>query len=1321
MQDFPNQVFLAYWKPVSSLELDIWHRWLHAHKIHILLANDHPLPKHLLTPNSSGRYMAVQSRKAGVQLSDCLKRFSSFVLLENTTYIKFIYDDSHDPSIPNSFYIIRMASKPPCVIIWLAFPGGTPGRIRNKVVKEVTNLISTLNIKQTQSWRDPTHHHEVCRFHPGAGDSIVSHELCESQACFQFSKPIERLMVRYDHIPSDFTNMLEPAFDSLSNKNGMKFTRRIVNIFGGIIHERPSSGTYLTLSRYLHHRRWIWTVQYKESPVLMPEASITRILTTLLRVRQMEGFTFAYSKNGIQTLMMELPMMMNGQNVSCVVQYVLFPPQTSSGSLSNLSTWSEDAANDGETSTISSIDKPEDESVQIITEVWVEPQDGIVLKDNGPNLGHNWDEVIGVTYDLIPKVIYPKDNEVISCLLTCEHLALMCQKSLDPQQLVDQGKTCLPEEEKLENSGVEILPIQWNLTTVLSKSQPVELLLPMFIQNLAFDSGKEHPDRSNEDLYKELIENIAKLHDQQINLLESDHFHFTQFLVKTGKCRKLKFPVKEPLLIPRRSVSSRMICNHSIKWICFIKAVTNSRTIVTMLPKTYGELKTLLVDDGNLAGNNPMAVKIVQKPIVPIPSRHPMMPNIPTPPSGPSALAAAAVPPPADNLDSAETSNNSSTTNLESNDSSSNADFRLKSCSISRPRKKSSISSSTGKESSSGGDQFRKRVFSSSDAVAADRYRARSMEAKDIDNAGGAANGAKAALPRPRTQTHSQIHRLKQQDHLKKKSLTPLNPMTSTGVSKKGLKKVWGSVTLPIYSFDVITTDIIAQVLHANNPKFKKHQWASVSIVKLDGSEKKAETLSEPLAEVEKNLRLHVINLQMIYYRSFVCSIFKSLQMHRSLHSQDVQVAVDNCEETIQEIHFTDFLLKACHHIQQDFKGLKSKEQQQQQQLELKILTSSQTCSDQSDNHPVMKKKFSDIVSNTFQLVPHSNDLFYYCPNQNNIGCIGDDLYPVPSRIRRDTRETTSSNVDETEDFYNNLKNLTEAGEEEAEAATASENNAGKKFTAASSLSLLSNATSELSDLNESRDDVIDFEPLFLQVSITIRHGKDTMITAPITQLPTCLVDLFKTLDCNKQLGQIDFSQLCISLDLLSFALPYDSPIQIGPQAASTSSAAVKNAKSIDRLRSVSLCSNLSYSDPTNAEAAMSEVSDNNDLFDQHKLPPAQQEALDNLIKDVKWMISDEIAFALTTHGAQINEFTLKTVAKHIKSSSGKPGCSSQTIPLMYVFGHEASHKLFLDGIEKFTVKGWKKVSCGDYIYFLQESLHPPTSASFQADDENGT
>ena len=66
----------------------------------------------------------------------------------------------------------------------------------------------------------------------------------------------------------------------------------------------------------------------------------------------------------------------------------------------------------------------------------------------------------------------------------------------------------------------------------------------------------------------------------------------------------------------------------------------------------------------------------------------------------------------------------------------------------------------------------------------------------------------------------------------------------------------------------------------------------------------------EPLAEVDKQLRFQCVNLQMAYNKCFVTSVFKSLQMQYSFHSHDVQTAVDYCEETPNEIYFTDFLFK---------------------------------------------------------------------------------------------------------------------------------------------------------------------------------------------------------------------------------------------------------------------------------------------------------------------------------------------------------------------------------------------------------------------------
>ena len=97
---------------------------------------------------------------------------------------------------------------------------------------------------------------------------------------------------------------------------------------------------------------------------------------------------------------------------------------------------------------------------------------------------------------------------------------------------------------------------------------------------------------------------------------------------------------------------------------CFIKAISISRTIVTLLPKSYAELKTLLIDESNLAGNNPVAVTIVQKPIVPVVPKHqPVL-----------------MPTPDESLTSNENSNNSSLNNLDND----NSEIRMKSGSISR-------------------------------------------------------------------------------------------------------------------------------------------------------------------------------------------------------------------------------------------------------------------------------------------------------------------------------------------------------------------------------------------------------------------------------------------------------------------------------------------------------------------------------------------------------------------------------------------------------------------------------------------------------------
>ena len=99
-------------------------------------------------------------------------------------------------------------------------------------------------------------------------------------------------------------------------------------------------------------------------------------------------------------------------------------------------------------------------------------------------------------------------------------------------------------------------------------------------------------------------------------------------------------------------------------------------------------------------------------------------------------------------------------------------------------------------------------------------------------------------------------------------------------------------------------------------------------------------------------------------------------------------------------------------------------------------------------------------------------------------------------------------------------------------------------------------------------------------------------------------------------------------------------------------------------------------------------------------------------------MISDEMAFALTTHSKEITESTLNTVVNHIKSSDDKPGCSVEKIPLDYVYGHEVSHNLFMVMFKDFEIPGWIAIRVAEnFMYFLNGETEEEPSEEDDDDD----
>lgn len=75
----------------------------------------------------------VQCRQAVVALYGMLSNWSSFVLVDNDTYLKLIFEEGENHT-PLGFCIVRVTTKFPSVVLNLGFSTDTPGQVRFEVM-----------------------------------------------------------------------------------------------------------------------------------------------------------------------------------------------------------------------------------------------------------------------------------------------------------------------------------------------------------------------------------------------------------------------------------------------------------------------------------------------------------------------------------------------------------------------------------------------------------------------------------------------------------------------------------------------------------------------------------------------------------------------------------------------------------------------------------------------------------------------------------------------------------------------------------------------------------------------------------------------------------------------------------------------------------------------------------------------------------------------------------------------------------------------------------------------------------------------------------
>ncbi|KFM65400.1 Protein SZT2, partial [Stegodyphus mimosarum] len=604
------------------LDINVWQKWMHAHRIGVILQHDMPLPNNLHLPNSSGRYVNVQCRQATAALNSLLSEHCSFVLVENHSYIKLLFDEADKP--PTSFYVIRVTSKPPCVVIRLAFLGGLPGLLRYEIVNDLREKILNLKLTKRAATKDYSQS-------TSNQSSSSSPEAC---CCFFLKKPVEKILIRYEKLPSNF---LISVPDAPFGARGVPLSQKISDAY-------LCADALVTLSKYLQQQRWIWTLQYEPNTSLQL-TSASKILYTLTNIRLQEGFHFSHSAFGIIYMVQEIPVQVPKARTSeaesdfemeenfCVVQYIMFPPHTN--------TTLKDSISEEDDTELTEADG----ELQLITECWVEPQYGISVLPSKLNY------LNGLTFEEISQAIKQKDFETITVLTTFEHLCHVCQKSAELlHQSISLQDKCVSHfsadkptislanfENTEANEGAILsntftIPYCFNLLSVLPKSSQTEIVFSTLHE--VRDEAKE--TKPNAILFDFLMENLKLVHDLDIDLSLQDswnylmhihhrerdassvspvpfphpNFHIADFSLKQNysdmsKCKECKICLNHVSLDASDSSQQPLLEqqfreNLISKWKCFVKGYKPTQVVLTFIPSSYQDLEKLFLQNSNL-------------------------------------------------------------------------------------------------------------------------------------------------------------------------------------------------------------------------------------------------------------------------------------------------------------------------------------------------------------------------------------------------------------------------------------------------------------------------------------------------------------------------------------------------------------------------------------------------------------------------------------------------------------------------------------------------------------------------------------------------
>ncbi|KAM9483301.1 KICSTOR complex protein SZT2 isoform 11-T11 [Clarias gariepinus] len=1339
-KDSSHSQFASYWKPILSMDANFWQRWLHMHRIAIILEHDVPVPKHVHSAGSNGRFSTIQCRIAHSALTSLLRDWTSFVLVEGYSYVKLIY--SAAAHLPNSFYLVRLISKAPCMVLRLGFPIGTPAHTRNKIVDELREQILRLRFPhrvQNKEATPKTKRKNLGNASPSKSPPLPAPKpaLSDRPCVVIFNKPLEKLLIRYEKLPTDFRTPLMVNFEALGQP---------LSVAAG----RTASSTVAFLSRYFLQQRWVWTVQSGPGGGVSLHA-VAHVLSTLAEIRLSEGFHFAASGEGIVNMVMELPMAVktpkgtaasqDAQHHTCIVQYILFPPH----STSTKDSFSTDDDNDTE---VEAIDV--ETELNLVTECWVEPQSGsISSRSEQQRHFHN------LGYQDIPQAIFPRDLSCMSTLLTFEYLIQLCKNKDQPQPLSNSKDTAGETLSAASADSVHMVPFQFDLMKLLPRCQQIELFFYTFSKAENEDTLPNAPSLPNDlllSLFHSSLQN--ELSDREIALADGDHMTFMNHILereRDGHVAPFSLPViKEECLKPTerqdtvlsfhtvgsskevtgststlQSFSNTDLVDEepvllereclSPQWKCYAKHISTQQVLLIFIPATYTDVQTLTSFGLGLETQ-------------------------------------------VNGCDEDE----EETLSLENNQSQSGS----LSSSINGPLvdTESVVEAGDGRLAAEvlSGDLEDKENHGSEQIPAV-----LSIEEKD-------------SVQFSEPQKHDYHHQLSQQ---------------SGGDAARP--------RCPVYIYNCCMELLKDQLLQQHpNRRPKDVFLRSQDALSWEFNQQlKSRSLSQERSSVsswselithphkQKELANYCSLLQEHYYQSYVRGVFRSLQLAYSVSSQDVLTAMDYCEESLQEIDITSFLQTLCGHVR-TFReqhephrventskplqteatftiGLEEEERTDRAMLlvssssveledaseveskgkvstptspealdesrsfrvpefPLSLLQPQQKCEAYPDLHKIIQDKFIAIGAQHFKTVPSNPHYFFYCPQSSKKDEDSDE-----ERERRPSEDCDVSEAElATEDENVSGCCMVSESDTDLEVEYQDQGN-GKAEEGDAEEGAGDDSGSESNTVNQDDDSfsILDGDsvleapepempPLFVHLVCSL-STKSCHGSTPIRTLPTCLGELISCLENAESLQSLDLNELSVTLDIFVLTLP----LEIEVMAPGINHVRYTSESSVSMNRSPGQPSSYRSDEELmeNLESLRGVGMDGMTGDPLSKLPVPHKQAVLDTMDEIRWLLKDEIVSALR-HSSVVDCSTLQKVADHVFRSSGRPGCHHELVPLQFVFGPEQSLEKFKEEFRRFTFPGYLlNAEKQNFYYISQSRQHSQILQTAQELNQNST